>query len=541
MADSLLLRAIVCSNPDEASSAWRQWRASIDIERLPWEVTQILPALNGRLNGLLRDDPAAGLLQGFARRAWTESQIRLRVAHSTAAELRAAGCDPVALIGAAAVFLLNRFEHTVRPVPDIRLLIRRQDVALAARTLSSHGWSLHGEIPTGDEFDSSCFISFSKESIPLYLHWRVLANSSCEDAFLDNLQTVAANGAEYVVLGNEFALLAVLGAADDPDGAPWEVDAALLPLDRMDWTRWAAIAERFEPLALARLEHLRELGVNLPEIPDSRTVTIIEGDAGLSLKAWWREYREHATLLRYLAARDVRLRFRNLSLGLLWTILQPLLPALIFAVVFSRILQPATVGVPYSLFALAGLAPWSFFSSAVSSAGMTFAWNANLLNKVYFPRAILPVSSVLASSIELAVGCVLLAGYSVMCGYPPRWSWLLLPVAACAIMLLACFVSLGLATLNALHREVKFAVPFAMQLWMYASPVVYPASLIPGRYRWLLGFNPLTWALETFRWAFFGSVPDTTLFWMSVASSLAVAAIAVGLFRAYEGSVPERL
>jgi lipopolysaccharide transport system permease protein len=273
------------------------------------------------------------------------------------------------------------------------------------------------------------------------------------------------------------------------------------------------------------------------------TKTVIEGDGrwDFSPFALWREYSEYSTLLRYLAMRDVHLRFRNPSLGALWVTLQPLLPMVVFSFVFARFLQPSTGGVPYSLFVLAGLVPWTFFSSAVSTAGMTFAWNANLLTKVYFPRAILPAAAVMASSLELGVGCLLLCLYSVSKGYWPRWSWLCIPLLAAAMAGLAFFTSLALATLNALHRDVKFAVPFVMQLWIYASPVVYSASMLPAKRRWLLGLNPLAGVLEGFRWALVGAAPQWGVFWTSLASSLVLALAAVCLFRYFDAVLAERV
>jgi lipopolysaccharide transport system permease protein len=253
------------------------------------------------------------------------------------------------------------------------------------------------------------------------------------------------------------------------------------------------------------------------------------------------EYFEYATLLRHLTVRDLRLRFQNPVLGVFWAILQPLLPALIFAVVFARVLQPATGGVPYSLSALAGFVPWSFFSTSVSAAGMTFVWNANLLKKVYFPRGILPASATLASSVELAGGVVLLCGWSIWSGYPPRWSWLWLPALAGYVAAIAFFVSLGLATANALNRNVKFAVPFAMQLWIYVSPVIYPASFVVGRWRWMLGLNPLTGAFEGFRTAIYGAPLDRTLFLMSFCSAILFAVAALVLFHRFEDILAERV
>lgn len=253
------------------------------------------------------------------------------------------------------------------------------------------------------------------------------------------------------------------------------------------------------------------------------------------------EYREYATLLRYLTLRDLRLRFQSRILGGLWVILQPLLPAAIFAIVLGSTLAPTTGRVPYSLFALAGFVPWTFFSTSVSTASMTFVWNANLLNKVYFPRGILPASAMLASSVELAVGILLLCCWSILCGYMPRLAWFWLPALAGYVAALAFFVSLGLATANALNRNVKFAIPFLMQLWIYASPVVYSTSILSRRARWLLGLNPLTAVLEGFRAALFGQSVDWHLFAASLGSATVLAIGVLALFRRFESLLAERV
>lgn len=245
--------------------------------------------------------------------------------------------------------------------------------------------------------------------------------------------------------------------------------------------------------------------------------------------------------MRYLAVRDWRLRYRNASLGALWVILQPLLPMLIFTMVFAHVLRPSTGDVPYSLFALTGLAPWSFFASTVSRGCLAFVSNGNLLNKVYFPRGILPASAVLGGALDLAVGCGLVCGYSIWNGYLPTWRWLMLPLLAAQVLATAFFVSLALATLNALYRDVKHAMQFLMQLWLYASPVVYSASLVPEGYRWLLALNPMTSVLEGFRWALLGTPIDAGLFWASLGSTLVVAVAGVELFRSFERSLPERV
>ena len=271
------------------------------------------------------------------------------------------------------------------------------------------------------------------------------------------------------------------------------------------------------------------------------TTTIIDGDRRGSPAELLQEYTEFGTLIRYLAVRDLRLRYRHASLGALWVILQPLLPMLIFAGIFSRVLRPSTGEIPYSLFVLSGMVPWSFFAASVSYGCMTFVSNSNLLNKVYIPRAILPVSVILGSSVDLAVGCVLLSAYSIWNGYWPHWTWLALPLFALQVIATAFFAALGLATLNAIYRDVKHAMQFLVQLWLYATPVVYSPALIHPQYRWLLGLNPMTSVVQGFRWALLGDPVDWSLYLTSLVSAAAFAFGAMVLFRHFERSLAERV
>lgn len=269
--------------------------------------------------------------------------------------------------------------------------------------------------------------------------------------------------------------------------------------------------------------------------------TIIEGGRRLSVSAVLTEYLEFGSLTRHLILRDIRLRYKHASLGALWVILQPLLPMLIFAAVFARVLRPSTGGVPYSLYALAGLVPWSFFSSSVSQGSMAFVSSSNLLTKVYFPRAILPASAILGSSLDFAIGGALLCAYSIWNGYLPRLTWLALPLFALQAILLAFLVSVGLATLTALYRDTKHAMQFLLQLWLYASPVAYSTSIVPSQYRWLFGLNPMTGVLMGFRWALLGNPVEPSLYWTSLATSLAIGIGSFLLFRHFEQIVAERV
>jgi lipopolysaccharide transport system permease protein len=270
-------------------------------------------------------------------------------------------------------------------------------------------------------------------------------------------------------------------------------------------------------------------------------ITVIENSQQSVSLSSLSEYREFGSLLKYLVIRDIHLRYRHASLGATWVILQPLLPMVIFTVVLGHLLRPSTNGVPYSLFVLAGLVPWSFFSASVSRACLVFINSANLLTKVYFPRGILPASAILGGSLDLVVGCALLLVYSMWKGYFPNLRWLLLPGLALQTILVAFFISLGLATLNALIRDVKHAMQFLMQLWLYASPVAYSSSLVPERYRWLVGLNPITSVLDGYRWCLFGTRPSLPLYWGSVAATVVLAIASVWLFSYFQDSLAERV
>jgi lipopolysaccharide transport system permease protein len=249
-------------------------------------------------------------------------------------------------------------------------------------------------------------------------------------------------------------------------------------------------------------------------------------DAGSpALTSQLAEYWDYRGLLWHLVVKELKVRYRQTTLGLVWALAQPLLPALILGTVFARANVTRGSGVPYVLFLLAGLAPWSFFSIAVSSGSGAFVSNGYILTKVYFPRAILPAASVVAACFEFAGGCVILCGWAVAAGWPIHLTWLWLPLLFVCTALLAFFISIGIASLNVLYRDTRHALPFVMQIWMYATPVLYSPLLVSEKWRWLFGLNPMTWIVLGFRHVLFGTPFDLRL---SIASACAgtVAAIA---------------
>jgi len=250
-------------------------------------------------------------------------------------------------------------------------------------------------------------------------------------------------------------------------------------------------------------------------------------DAGSpALSTQLAEYWDYRGLLWHLVVKELKVRYRQTTLGLLWALAQPLLPALILGTVFSRALSPAN-GPPYVLFLLAGLVPWSFFSIAVSAGSGAFVSNGYILTKVYFPRAILPAASVITACVEFAGGCLVLCAWALVAGWHLRLSWLLLPLLILANVLLAFFISIAIASLNVLYRDTRHALPFLMQIWLYATPVLYSPSLIPEKWRWLLGLNPMTCIVLGFRHAIFGTPLD---------QRLAISSACVGIVAAIAGT-----
>jgi lipopolysaccharide transport system permease protein len=268
-------------------------------------------------------------------------------------------------------------------------------------------------------------------------------------------------------------------------------------------------------------------------------LTLIE-PTGRTLRSRIAEYRGSGTLLRLLALRDIRLRYRQTALGIGWAVLQPLLPMLIFAAVFSR-LHFDTGGIPYPLFVFSGFAPWIFIGNAVTNASPTFVNNFEMINKVYFPRAVLPMAVVAALALDGAVAVLCAVALSAWYGYGPVWSWLLLPLVGMVAVMVAMAAAVAAASLTAVLRDIKNAIPFLVQLWMYASPVLYPVEWIPSALRRFAGFNPITGLLTAFRACLFGVAPDWEILAQSGISIVMLMVAAVEIFRRLEADLAERI
>lgn len=245
------------------------------------------------------------------------------------------------------------------------------------------------------------------------------------------------------------------------------------------------------------------------------------GWVSLKLQELW-EYRE---LVYFLIWRDIKVRYKQTALGAAWAVLQPFLTMVVFSVFFGSLVKIPSDGVPYPIFAYTALVPWSFFAHGLTSASNSLVSSANLISKVYFPRLALPLSTTLSGAVDFAVAFAVLLGMMLYYGIVPTIHVVWLPF----FLLLAFATSLGVGLwLSALHvqyRDVRHAVPFITQFWLFASPVVYPSSLLSEPWRTVYALNPMVGVLEGFRWALLGTESRPGL--MIVASSLAAALVLV--------------
>jgi lipopolysaccharide transport system permease protein len=235
------------------------------------------------------------------------------------------------------------------------------------------------------------------------------------------------------------------------------------------------------------------------------------------------EYRE---LLYFLVWRDVKVRYKQTVLGAAWAIIQPLLTMVVFAVFFGRLAKVPSDGVPYPLFAFVALVPWTFFANALTQASNSLVGSSNLIRKVYFPRLIVPIASVLSAIVDFVLAfamlVLMLAWYGV--GISPKLLWL--PAFVVQAITTALAVALWLSALNVEYRDVRYAVPFMTQFWLFATPVAYPSSLLSEPWRTIYGVNPMVGVVEGFRWALLdtGAAPGPML----AVSSLVSLALLVG-------------
>jgi lipopolysaccharide transport system permease protein len=276
-------------------------------------------------------------------------------------------------------------------------------------------------------------------------------------------------------------------------------------------------------------ETLPTLGA--PQLPDE-PLFVVEAHKGVhvNLKELW-VCRE---LLYFLVWRDVKIRYKQTLLGATWAIIQPLLTMLIFALIFGKVARIDSNGIPYPVFAYAALLPWTFFANAITTSGNSLVGSAHLITKVYFPRLIIPVAAVCAGLVDLAVAFPMLVVLMLYYHTGLTWNVLLLPPLVLLTTLLAISVGMWLSAINVKYRDVKFAIPFLVQIWMYISPVAYPSSVVPAKWRIYYSFNPFVGIIEGYRSALFGRAFDWSAIAISFVLTLGFLAYAAHQFRKME-------
>jgi homopolymeric O-antigen transport system permease protein len=251
-----------------------------------------------------------------------------------------------------------------------------------------------------------------------------------------------------------------------------------------------------------------------------------------------RELWEHRELLYFLVWRDVKVRYKQTLLGAAWAILQPVATMVVFSLFFGRLAKVPSDGVPYPVFSLAGLVPWTFFSQGLAQSANSLVGSQNLLTKVYFPRLAIPTAAVLSGAVDLAFSLPVLLAVMASYGLAPSVRILWLPLLLALAFAAAVGAGLWLSALNVQYRDVRYVLPFLVQLWLLATPIAYPSSLLGEPWRTLYGLNPMAGVVEGFRWALLGRGDDlrgpVSLLAASAASALVLLASGVFYFRRME-------
>ena len=263
-------------------------------------------------------------------------------------------------------------------------------------------------------------------------------------------------------------------------------------------------------------------------------VTVIRPSKGwipINLRELW-AYRE---LLYFFTWRDLKVRYRQTVLGFAWAILQPLFMMLVFTLFFGILAGIPSQDIPYPLFAYAALLPWTLFAEGITRSSNSLVQDANLIQKIYFPRLLMPLSGILSPLVDFGIAFIVLAGLMLYFGYYPTITVLWLPAFLILELMLALGVGLWLSAINVEYRDVRYIIPFLIQLWLFASPVIYPSNFVPERYQAAYGLiNPMAGIIEGFRWAILGTEPPNILLIASAAIIIVVLISGAFYFRRRE-------
>ena len=239
-------------------------------------------------------------------------------------------------------------------------------------------------------------------------------------------------------------------------------------------------------------------------------------------------------LLKLLVLKVIRLRYRQTLLGILWVILQPVMPMLIYTLVFNRWFVAAHHKMPYSIFVYSGLILWLYFTNAVVQSGNSLSAQSHLLRKIYFPRFMLPLSVVIAGTLDFFVGCVLLFGLLLASGFDLHWHLVVIPILFLTTAILALAVGTIFAALSIVYRDVRNILPYLLQLGLFLTPIVYPLENIPGQWHWLFRLNPLTGIIDSFRNVLVGQIPDWNELFVGTVATTGLLIFSIAVFSRME-------
>lgn len=274
--------------------------------------------------------------------------------------------------------------------------------------------------------------------------------------------------------------------------------------------------------------------------PVGQETVVIEAGAGrrwsaiASLKSQLRELWRFRELLYFFVWRDIKVRYKQTVIGAAWALLQPLCAMAIFSLIFGRFAKMPSDGVPYPVFVYAGLLPWTFLANAVSQASLSLVNQARLLTKVYFPRLFIPAATVGVGLVDFGLSFGVYVGLMLWYGHTPGISILLLPLLVVLTAMTALGCGVLLASITVVYRDFRIVVPFLVQVWLYLSPVVYPVTIIPEQYRWIMVLNPMTGIIAGFRAALLNRSPDWTALALATLLAAGILAVGVGYFRRTE-------
>jgi lipopolysaccharide transport system permease protein len=253
-------------------------------------------------------------------------------------------------------------------------------------------------------------------------------------------------------------------------------------------------------------------------------------EAGHSTARYWADLWHYRELFLFLAWRDILVRYKQTTIGVAWALIRPLLTMIVFTVVFGRVAKLPSDGVPYPILVAAGMIPWQFFASSVGEGSNSLVGNTSLVSKVYFPRLIVPTSTIVTGLVDFAISAVILAGLMAWFGHVPTWRILVIPIFVALVVVASLGSAFLLAALNVKYRDFRYVVPFIIQFGLYVSPVGFSSSVVPARWRLLYSANPMVGVIDGFRWAIGQGSPALDPVAQGISAIVAVTLLALGIW-----------